>query len=358
MTLITNNAPQTEVEINEIKANIDINNEGSSNIYHILIDEFMKCSSAVTEYIDSKIYLTMDDEGLTSEKIFYNLVTIVLDEFQEVGIEWVIDDDDMNQVSLLRMIALIRHIVEPFNFQRMLQDNEDEYYEIVDLIASGDQDSIKQLVIYLYNHNLIQTLHLKQVYNELDYDNLTDKVVNDTKFLNHIEAVLSLFKPTPKEVIHTSDEYYFQVVKLVEQDRHDFFEAKNKLKENDIHIRDMTNDYDLDKLEYKYPYWVWCIDPKDLTESKQKEQTKYQELHKENNPHHIEYYIKKFNTERHTFTHLELIDLVCHHYHPKMIRDQMRKSMSYMLDLGTGLFTEENEHYMQEIATILMKNHK
>jgi hypothetical protein len=359
MESITNQPVISEIDTNEINESIDIDNEGSTNIYHLLIDEYMKCSPATSDYIDSKLYLSMDDnEDLTSEKILYALVQIVLDELKEVGIDFIIDEEDSNQISLLRMIILVRYLVEQNNIKIMLEEHEDEYNEIKNLINTGDQDSIKQYILYIVSNDLLKLLHLKQVYSELDYENLTDKIVNNTRFLEHIEATLDLFVPTSKEVLYTSNEYYVQVVKQVEQDRHDFFYAKTKLKENDIIIRNMTEDYNLDKLGFTYPYWVWCIKDKDLTAYMKVEQKKIIESHKESNKHHIEYYIKRYLTESYVFTHSDLIDLVCHHYHPGMSRNEMRTAMEDMLKIGDWLFTEENKHYMQKIATILMQNHK
>jgi hypothetical protein len=358
MVLITEQTVTTDYDPNLLTEAVDSELEGSTNIYYTLIDELMKCSIAAHSYIDHKVYMTMDDEDITSEKITYALLQIVLDELKEVGIQVIADEDDFNHIPLLRMIMLIRYVIDPPNINIMLNEHENDYNSIQDLINTGDQDSIKQYLIYLSEHDLIKLLQLKSVFMTLDVDNLTDKFVNNNRFLDHIEEVLKLIHCTPEEVLYTSDEYYPVVVKEVEQDRHDFFIAIDKLKEHGVHVKLKDRDYDLDKLGHRYPYWVWCLDSNKLTDIQRQMQDSYKNLHHISNDHHVEYYLQKLQEDDISLTESDLAKLVCHHYHPNMSRDTMREAMSHMLDLGIGLFSDENKHHMQKLATILMDGHK
>jgi hypothetical protein len=344
----------------------DENMDIYDNIWQGITQNLSKCSPAVETFITNGTYYTFDNEDeMTPDKISIYCLNIVLDELQNVGISLHVDNDELyTYLGYMRLIIVIRYLVDPNVIKSLLEYDELYYNEIVDLISTGDSDTIKQYIIYAYANGLIKKLHLEYSYTVIDYESLTDYIVNNESFIKHMEAILNSFKPLAAEILQTSNTDYIKLITQVEQDRKDFKSAIEKLQTNGSitisnEVQEAAKQYDLEKLHENLDVlWVWIKTPIELTKEQKAIQKQIKHKHEIKNNHHLEYYLHKYQKENHVFTADEMILLVCHHYRTHMSREHMRQKMERMITLGNTMFNESNQYYMQKIATILMAGHR
>lgn len=330
---------------------------------YLKIQELSGLSDLVTQYLDAQIYRYEFDteDQIDPQELLLKCYIIILGELKEMGVDLIADWEEAlcnfyeaDGYLALYQLLNIDFLISQFKTYPAVQDAirnifiVDDSENTIDIDEAGYlQDFLDVYKSFNSNDSNIQKI-----------ERIEDRIVSNSFFKKHIEAILDKSIPTSSITLDNIELVTKYINKIV-VGQQIFAKVVTYLLDkctcNKDYLLQAISMYDLEKVTgldlYKY---AWAVMTDETTMSDHEKQLKEKILneHKIHQTHHAEYYLaNKINP-----TESNIIELVAHHAEPDSTKASFLKDVDSMIK-QMGVYTPETNQGLLSSDDIVRIRH-